>query len=71
MKMIQRRNSRRFILSELNAGEEKEKEPEAETEDSSNSQCTPPPEPPLHTPPPSHNEILKWRSIKSLRAQIT
>lgn len=80
--MIQRRNSRRFVLSELCTEEESEAEAESGEPDpgsSSSSQVDSPPSyPPSYPPdspyresPPTQWELLKWRSIKSLRSQIT
>lgn len=75
--MIQRRNSRRFVLSEL-CTEESEAEAESGEPDPSNSQVDSPPPYPTYPPdspyreaPPTQYELLKWRSIKSLRSQIS
>lgn len=100
MKMIQRRNSKRFILSELKTDNEDDNEtatneititaPEPVTEvteedppiqlvlepqsaDAPSSPSASGIDMPLNLldVPPTLNEIQKWRSIKSLRNQIT
>lgn len=79
--MIQRRNSRRFILSELKSDEDQDGNNEQPIEITVDSEDQRPPSPDNdtfaeHSPflfdaPPTQNEVQKWRSIKSLRAQIT
>lgn len=77
--MIQRRNSKRFILSELKSDDEKEEEKicvsenrekceVAEEEEAVNAES---PSVNYVDAPPTQYEILRWKSIKSLKSQIS
>lgn len=83
--MIQRRNSKRFILSELKSDDEKEEERICISEDkekcegeektveeavnvepaSTKDACH------YMDAPPTLHEILRWKSIKSLKSQLS
>lgn len=82
--MIQRRNSKRFILSELKSDDEKEEDRNCISEDREKCKEEDAEEEAVNVAPPStknvcnymdapptQNEILRWKSIKSLKSQIS